>query len=80
MVDSPYVDGYDAWEAFDALPVNIRRAHQTVFTGNVVRRNQYDARLCLTDLTESDAVAILEIDNGKQLTGAFDLCGKTCFS
>lgn len=68
-----YTPGYESWEEFDALPAKIRAAHKTIFTGNVVYRNQFDKRLCLLDLSLDDAQAILDLDEGKLMLARSDL-------
>lgn len=53
---SVYQNGYSAWEKFDSLPKAVREAHNIVWTG-------YVWNLCR--LSEEDAAAIVELDQGK---------------
>lgn len=55
---SVYQNGYSAWEEFDNLPKVVREAHNIVWTG-------YVWRLCR--LSEDDAAAIVELDQGKYM-------------
>jgi hypothetical protein len=74
MADSPYMPGYEGWELFDELPDIVKAAHNVVWTGRPIWANQFRTTLLMTNLSENDARAIVELDDGKMLLSSAD-CG-----
>jgi hypothetical protein len=65
--DSPYRHGYEGWEVFDALPIEVKQAHDIVWTGNPHYTNQYRQRLFMDNISMNEALAIIELDEGKYM-------------
>jgi hypothetical protein len=59
-----YQSGYSDWEAFDALPAEVRAAHNVIWTGYVFN---------LQKLTQEDARAVLALDAGKNMLAVEDI-------
>lgn len=72
--DSPYYPGYEAWELFDALPSEVKKAHDIVWTGYPRFSNQFERRWSTESyVSTADAKAIIELDGGKYTLSPEDL-------
>lgn len=65
----------DPWDWFDALPPNIRRAHQTVFTGTLLFAHSRSCEILVRNILPELADVILELDSGKMLLSERDFGG-----
>jgi hypothetical protein len=72
--NSPYYPGYEAWELYDALPTEVKRAHDVVWTGYSRFPNQFERRWSTESyISPADAKVILELDAGKHTLSSEDL-------
>lgn len=73
MTEPMYMPGYEAWEVFDALPIEVKMAHDIVWTGYPRYTNQFRTNIIITNITMDDAKAIIELDGGRHTLSASDI-------